>query len=57
VSHIKEENTSEVKLSGPAIEEWLNTVLKKVVEDDSVPGKFSKGGSNQPPAHVLRIDM
>ena len=57
MSHIKEENTSEVKLSGPAIEEWLNTVLKKVVEDESVPGKFSKGGSNQPPAYVLRIDL
>ena len=52
-----EENTSEVKLSGPAVEEWLNTVLRKVVEDDGVPGKYSKGGPNQPPAHVLRIDM
>ena len=48
---------NEVKLSGPAIEEWLNTVLRKVVEDDSVPGKFSKGGPNQPPAQALMIDL
>ena len=34
-----EDQISEVKLSGPAIEEWLNTVLKTVVDKQSVPGK------------------
>ena len=57
VSPRHDENTSEVKLTGPAIEEWLNVVLQKVVDEDGVPGKISKGGSSQPPAHVMRIDM
>lgn len=57
VSPRHDENMSEVKLSGQAIEDWLNVVLRKIVEEDDVPGKFSKGGPNQPPTHVLGIDM
>jgi hypothetical protein len=33
-------DTNEVKLTGPAVEEWLNTVLKQEVQDESIPEKI-----------------
>jgi molybdopterin biosynthesis enzyme MoaB len=40
------ESNNEVKLPGPSIEEWLNTVLKKVVDEESIPDKIKMGKAN-----------
>lgn len=33
-------DTNEVKLNGPAVEEWLNTVLNQEVQDEGIPEKI-----------------
>ena len=36
----KEDSVNETKLTGPTIEEWINSVLKAVVEKMSMPARF-----------------
>ena len=36
----KEDSVNETKLTGPTIEEWINSVLKAAVEKMSMPARF-----------------
>lgn len=49
--------TEIIKLKGPEMEEWLNTVLQKKIDDNDIPSKIRKGLPNQPATQVFRIDL
>lgn len=46
------EESNEVKLNGPVLEEWLNTVLKQDSEDQQVPKNLRHSSQNKLPSQL-----
>jgi len=44
------EESNEVKLNGPVLEEWLNTVLKQDSDDKKVPKNLRNSSQNKLPS-------